>query len=742
MRNTGWKIIATIILMLMVRATAFSEGISGWVNLVGNSSESFEDGKKISATEMYNKNLYLKLDKSITPMLFYQMNLRTNLSDTDVTDSDGITEKTSMRRLEPALDLTLRNLMYDVSVGLRRQEEWSSESLTDETRETSEFYYTRFNLSPVSLPSLSPNIDRQKDYDYPPSRETDLTKDSYSIGSSYDLPSSDMKFTYNLNFAHSEDKTPLSTTYKTINDNFNGNYALGYNGHFWGEKARYALGYQGNYSRNENQQFLTQTGSFANMRTTIETLKSTDSTPETDPLLITSQSQLLHNGEYLNDATGIKLNSLYQNIGILIIMKEVDTLYIYYKNNGQANQVTWRVYWSSNNVGWNFINETTVSPALDTAKDAYRYKISLPATSAIYFKAVNMNTVPQVGGSDVEITEIEAWGTDEVLDTHTVATSSSFNQGLNITASVKPQARLSFAFNYSLDRADQNPVSIGSSMWGIVSNILTDSVSGNEDDFRSNIGRNYGLTALWLTHPLLTTTMRYQRNENFDNTGDTDSDSNTYNISFNYIPLPTLDTTLSLIRSDRYDFNEKDSTNNSVMLSIGSRLYRDVNMITDMGYTRSESYTTGSNVSSYSISGTLDALITRKLSGTMNYSYNETLSDDTTSTSKEAMTTLNYQPGKLINFSGNFSIADSQGDITTSEGLLMDWLPLPALRFNVGYRHTDSEPGPVISDTISGYGIWYLTKFADVRFSYSYTKQVEYIKTENYNFNTNLNCRF
>jgi hypothetical protein len=589
MRNAGWKIIVFIMMILLLRSTAFTEGFSGWVSLVKNNSESFEDDEKVSETEMFNRNLYLKLNKSITPLFSYQLDLRTNLSDTGVTNSAGSTTATDRRKFEPALGLSLNNNMYDISLGLRLQEEWTSSQLKDENRETSGFFYNRFSIFPKALPSLSINIDRQKTYDYPPQRNKDLIKDTYSINSAYVLPSTDLKLRYDINYTHNVDKTPLSATEKMISDNFNTNYDLGYSGYFWGRKATYNLGYQGNYAEDRTEQFLA----------------------------------------------------------------------------------------SSN----------------------------------------------------------------------TQSTVTSFNQGLNINANVRPQAKLGFTFNYSLDRADQNPVSLGSSMSGVISNIFTDSISGDEDDFSSNITRNYGVTTTWLTHAFLTTTLRFQRNENFDNLKEIDTDSNTYHISFNYIPLPTLDASLSLIRSDRYSFSEKNSTNNSALLSIGSRLYRDVNMITDFGYTKSRSFISDTEVSAYSINGNLDALITRELSGTMSYGYDRTSSDSINSISKEAMATLNYQPGRFINFSGNYSISDSDGDKTISEGLLMDWLLLPAIRLNLSYNHTDSEPGPVISDTLSGYGIWYITKFADVRLSYAYTKQEETViteshKTESHNLNTNLNCRF
>ncbi len=170
-------------------------------------------------------------------------------------------------------------------------------------------------------------------------------------------------------------------------------------------------------------------------------------------------------------------------------------------------------------------------------------------------------------------------------------TNDFFNQGINLIANLRPMPKLSFSLNYFLNRSDQNPVSIWNSVSGVFSNLVSDSIS-DEDKLRSNILRTYGATTTWYTHRLLTTTLRLQRNEVFDNLDETDFSSNTYTLSFNSLLLPTLDTNLSFIRNDNYNFGEKETTNSSVLLSILSRLYRDVNMVTDIAYTRSKSYET------------------------------------------------------------------------------------------------------------------------------------------------------
>ena len=303
-------------------------------------------------------------------------------------------------------------------------------------------------------------------------------------------------------------------------------------------------------------------------------------------------------------------------------------------------------------------------------------------------------------------------------------------------------------------------MSIWNSVSGVFSNLVSDSIS-DEDKLRSNILRTYGASTTWYTHRLLTTILRLQRNEVFDNLGETDFSSNTYTLSFNSLLLPTLDTNLSFIRNDNYDFGEKETTNSSVLLSILSRLYRDVNMVTDIAYTRSKSYetetlssTTTSNTTS--IRGSIDATLTKKLYGSIAYGLSWISTEDTSSTSShaaEGQTIITYRPGRFINITGNLRVLNMEDGTTTSEGILFDWLPVPALRLNLNYVHSDSdaESEPSVRDLLSAYFIWYITKFLDLQVTYSYIREkrsstfltgpVEETETKNYTFGANLNWR-
>jgi hypothetical protein len=752
MRKTIWTTISMIIFAFVCNAHAFAQGMSGFFDLSHGNVRNYENGNLISGTESFNRNLYLSLRRPITPLLSYQFNFRANLTDTDSIGTGGNTTSTYQRSLEPSLDLVLSNSMYNLRSGYRRQEQWTTAHFSDEGRITNELYYSRLYVTPRSLPTLILEFDRQKIFDHLSVKNTELTSTSYLIGTVYDLPSSIVDLRFNVNYSHDKDETPLNISNKSVRDNVNTNYNVGYRGKL-GNRTNYSAGYQGNYSRSKTTQFVSQTGIILNERLPLAGLYALDLTPVTGAL--NSESALIDNDFATSVPSSIDIGTgTDHNIGILVsVLDSVDTIYIYTDVDitGDINLIlaaNWRVYSSNSNLAsttWTDISAliSSVTAVADTINSKFRYEIKLSAPQKTsYLKVVNMAMVNAFGLTNVFVTEIEAYGSDQVDDDKLKTVSTSFNQQINLTAITRSSDTLSFTFNYYLDRADQNPQSVAESFTGIFGNIFSDTVSGDRNNFVSSINRNYGITTTWLTHRLVTTTFRVQRDETFDNMDLTDISSNTYNLSFTSEPLPTLHGTLSLIRSDNFDFGNKNTTSHSALLSIDSRLYREVNMVTDVSYTRSKSFISGTTTATRQLNGSIDANVTRKLYATMNYGLSWTESDDASSRSHDVNTIITYRPGRFISISGNLNANDADGKITTTEGLVVDWFPYRAIRLNLNYQHSNSDTSPSESDILSGYTIWYITKFADLRLTYGYTRQADINKTEIYSFNSILNCRF
>lgn len=585
-RRSALEMALALIAIVVFNSTAMAEGLSGGANLNRNTTRQFEDGKKTSDSDIFNRNFYFSFDKSVTPLLSYKLYLRTTLTDSHSTDSLGKMTSVYQRTVEPSIDFFLHNPMYNFDAGYRLQEQWSTAHFRDESRKTTDYYYSRLNVTPYEFPSLMLQFDRQRNYDYVSPSIVDSTTTKYSGSTGYKFPYRNLDLSYNLYYTRTTTDTPLSST-KSVSDNFSGMYNIGYTKSFIEGKYTASAVYQGNYARNKNQQFV---------------------------------------------------------------------------------------------------------------------------------------TAPQ----SEKITNV----------------SASFNQGLNFNVNARPAAKLNSSLTYNVNRTDTNPISPWDSIGAFGGDIFTKSAKNQNTTMRSTITKTYGISSTWTAHRLLSTTARVQRSETYDNRKEIDSASKIYSLAFSSAPLPTLNTNLSFTRSDNFNLGIKQSTNNSALLNIGSKLYRDVNMITDIGFAQSTTYTTNTQSSTRYIRGSLDTTLTPKLFGTLTYGFTNTSTGSKTTNTQEGGTVITYRPGRFVNVSGTFRISDADGNKSTTEGFLVDWLPLPVIRLNLNYQHINSQPGPITSDAFNTYMIWYITKFMDLQLTYGYTLNETDKKTQSYNFGANLNCRF
>ncbi|MFA6055318.1 MAG: hypothetical protein WC769_08095 [Thermodesulfovibrionales bacterium] len=763
------KIVVGLIVLCLINTSAFAEGPSAWLNVNYTDTKQYEDGKKTGSSDSLFQNYYFRLGKPLTPLFSYQLYLRTTLNNSHAVDSAGNRTNAYLRAAEPSIDFFLHNPLYKFDIGSRYLEQWSTAKLSDEGRKTTEYYYSRLNIQPYLFPSLSFLADLQKDYDHLSQRKIDATNIKYSGSSWYDLNYKAIRLSYNITYNRNELKTPVSTTTKSISNNFNASYSLGFNKSCLGNNFNLSAGYQGNYGRNNNEQFAPAGSEINTKRGLREGLYAAGSQTEHYADTLGPANSLIDmnyntpaavpSGTINIGGNGVK----YHNMGIHSASNEaVNKIYIYVNKdvrndtNLKGTMTDLEVYGSNfNTTGtWTKID---IQPAevevYDALNNIYRYIIKFSTSqTASYFRIVNLATASI---NDVFVTELEAYGTDIVSKTGKLTDVTTFlSQGINLTTSIKPIRTVVLSMNYFLNRSDQGPDSIIGSTGGAFANIFSDPKIEKDKDFIVNLTRSYGGNINWQTHRLLTTMLRYQRNESLDNMDKTNIKSNTYSLSFSSSPLKTLDAVLSLIRTYSFSFNEKQSINNLYMLTIGAKLHRDVNMITDIGYTQTRTYaledqpaaTSATGEGSHSnvryIRGALDARLTQRLSANLNYGLSNT-SGSASSNFKDGSFILTYRPGRFFSISGTLRVSDTDGKMDSTEGILIDWLYLPTVRINANYRHGVTESGTTrTTDVLSGYFIWYVTKFLEFQFNYNYNLENEDIRKEIYNLGGNITCRF
>ncbi len=749
---------------LLFCKVAFADGPSAWLNVNYIETKQYEDGEKIQESDSLFQNYYFRFNKPVTPVISYQLYLRANFLDSHISDAEDNVSDTYRRAIEPAFDILLRNPIYGLDVGARLLEEWSTAGLDSDSRETTKFYYSRFQLTPYALPTVTLAVDREENFDHMSPKETDRTNTRYTGSSWYDLLYHGLKLSYNFTYTRDETKTPLDTISRTINNDLNALYGINYKRSIREGRVGMSAGYQGNYVRNKSEQHATETGDVPFERAAAFGLYGSGDQimPEVDTL--NSVITLIDNVYDAPAVTNTGTINLGQNgfrnhnIGAQLFSSErpVDTLYIYVNQDVLLDNVltlagNWRVYRSNFNQPntWTEVMIRAVSVSeFDRVNNVYRYEIRLTAPqNALFFRVINRETASI---SDVLVTEIEAFGTDFVPRSGKITNISTFfTHGINFNFNAQPLRTLSFAVNYFLNRSDQNPQSEWESISGAFKNLLSNSIDENSG-LISNVTRTYGASSIWQTHRLLTTTVRFQRSEVFDNVDETDMRSNTYSLTLNSNPLPTLDANFSYIRTHTDSFGERQSIADLYLLSIRSRLHRDVNMITDIGYTQTQTFAVedretsvigDTDTTTRYIRGIIDARLTQKFSGNLSCGFTR-LSGETSSDTIDSTLILTYRPGRFISFSADFRVLDTDGDTSISEGLLADWLFLPAVRLNASYRYSRVEPGPRTSDMISGYFLWYVTRFLDFQLRYGYTREREEKKTETYSAGGYLTCRF
>ncbi len=753
-RRCAWLMVLVAAGLLLWQPAAEAVDLGGFANLFYGSTKTDEDGE-VTKTRTFSQNYYLRLNHEINPMLTYQLFIRTFLSNQRTVDADGDESNQYNRSFEPTFDLTLRNPLWNASVGYRRNEAWTTANLKDDGRITTDYYYARLNLTPRDFPLFSFQADRLKKYDYLSPSAVDNSRTTYSANSYFNTTYKDVIFDYTANYIHAEEKNPVSITSRTTTDDFSGSYNIGYRKGFWNNRLSVFASYKGQYVQNRTERFSEGSGVAVVPRFRLDGLYGQDAVAPFDISI-----GFLPSNPALIDAnttvpTAIDLAAAvppYHNIGVAVSAgSTVDRIYLYVNRNvltetTLASAANWQAHVSNNNFPgmsnalWTQISVASVSvAAFDIPNGIYRYEIVFASPqNAQFYKVINLQA-SSLGGN-VFVTEIEALGTDVVNRGTSFSSTTTFTQGVNANAIWKLLPKVTFTAGFFINRSDLNPDSVFTSAGGVFSNILTKKITGDADQV--NVTRSYTAGVTWLTHRLLTTNARVTRNEAFDNRDLNDFASNIYALSFSSAPLPTLDANLSLTHTDSFLFGAKNFSNDTAILTVGTRLYDGINMVTDFGYLKSRSYGTDTESTTTYVAGNLSATLTPRLSGSLLYTLNWVSADSGKSDTQDATLLLTYRPGRFINLTGNLRVTNNNGDLTLVQGFLVDWLPIPTVRLNLSYQYSWQEPRPDITETISSYVLWKITKFAEAQLTYAYTREEKEKKRKSYSLTANLNCRF
>jgi hypothetical protein len=761
------------LLFLLFRSPVFAADFGVTASLDYYKLESSVDTQK-NTTDRLTQNYYLRYNSEITPILNYGFYLRSGISDMTRTDIAGLSTKSSSKDVEPMLDLIFRNPIYNFNAGYRHKESWLESSKADSVRATEGYFYSRLDIIPVDLPRFFLQYDNTK---RTPGDNLDTT---YSLQSLYNFTYKDLAAGYNVRYQRL-DSTRGPT--ESITDIFSGQYSISYHRSFWNNRLKVNSAYQGNYNQNIFEQFVSGSGTVTvknpvmSFQGLYNTLNGTFLQPNADtldtvePLLI--DSDLITGINRLNIGT-----TPYINIGINVSpTASVNGLYIYVNRDvtddtGLVNPGNWRVYKNSINAQWQSAGTVTIQSVLPVEVDnnIFRYELvfSVPQ-DADWYKVINLESVNVLSSPemDVLVTEVVAYNTVEIVAGNSLKQELiTLNQGLTVSASLKVLSSLDLTLTYTVTRTDSQPDSVPNSMSGFFQNIFSKTLSEKDVEALYNVTRNYGASASWLAHRLLTTRLSVQRSMSFDNLDTVDYSNNAYSLTLSYLPLPTLDMNLSFNRNDSFSFGLKTITNETAELSTGAKLYKDVNLSIDSGLARVKSFADNTKQTNLYLTGNLQARLTPKISGNMIYRLSssksnkenfishgsfageeapvtqEGLSDNGDSVTQEGSLYVNYRPGRLLSISGIVKILDSEELQTLQNMLSLDWRPLPALSLSLRYQQTSTRPGDKSFNSLYAALKWRIFRFMDAQLFYSSSRTEQLSSSEKSIVGVKLNCSF
>ena len=729
------------------------ENLNLYLNLNYNYFQSYVDDKKTSESSIFNRNFYLGYDSMLTNFIGYRIFIRTNWLDSRMTDASDNVNKNYRREIEPTLDIYFRNPIYYSGFNYRRLDTWSTANLSNKGRLTSENIYFFINFNPKDIPTLNFNYNRQSNYDYLSEHKINNIFSRYSFYSQYSTTLlKKVLFNYNISYSHGDNRDKVSLITRNKLDNIYSNINLNYNQKIT-EYIDLNTYYFNSIAWNKNQVYSKEESNMTLKRSTSHGFYSIDSTYNETTYL--EKMQLLNSlidGLYNPiDELNLSLSS-YLNIGVdlsFIYPTTVSIIRIYVNNNLDSeinllNPYNWAVLYAMENpttdglifpVAWFEVPIINVTKGVDSFGNNY-FEIKIADVTPKYIKVVNKTAA---NTSNLKVTEMEVYGVEPVKKGWSDVEGSNYNHRFGVNLNYKLSSRVLLNIYYSVDKTELNPSSISTSFNRFFKNTLSNKLERGETDYKANLSRGFGVSSTILFKPNLTSTIKFQRTKSLDNQNATDNMLDTYTFTINYIPLSTLVVNLSAIRSELESFGNHTLTSDSVFLSINARLLNNLSSITESGYLRSLIYQPKSENKSFYFRERIDAYLTKSLYSSILIDLNKYFEPHDESTKSLAFS-LNYRPGRLFTISSIINYADTRDGSTYSQGLILDWAPVPVLRLNLGWDR--SKQVLTRTNNLRGYVMWQITRYMNLHLGVNYSRVTNSQTTENYYFTSTLTWNF
>jgi len=683
----------------VVESQGIPQGISGFLefdftSLSRKTTDAFGNTTK-TESQNYLPRFKLNIDTKIYPNLKLHAGALVEGSITNFQQNESDAD-TTVRRIQPYIDLTLDNRLYKVSLGYIRRDEAVKTSGFPRTTLINDEYYGILGWRPEAFPSLDMIIRKTKTYDEKKSL-LDTTEDYYNLQSTYDYRG--LELYYNGTYIDTQrDLLNLETWQQTHSGRVN------YSNAFFDKRVflntTYQILYQDTKTRSEGK------GTVSSQIFPFAGFAVLDNTPA-DAVLPFPNNPALIDGNLVASA-GIDLladlplaGDYVRNVGLdLLNVTEVNSLFVWVDTDASsiASSFSWEIWVSSDYLNWT-LHQTIPSAPFGPFQN--RFELNFPNVSTRYIKVVITPLAPRpFGFTNVFVTEMQAFMNRPAEDVVDRVKSTSHSYNLDGKARLLDNPSLFYELYFFYNRLDPSSL------------------------MRYNLSNGFSVNHRF--NPVLSGTARVA----VENGEERERNRLAFigNASLTAEPLRTLRHSLVLY-GRREEFGGRPNNLYYVTLYNNAQLYQGIDVNLSGGFNFSE-LETREKRTDYTVSLGVNVVPHRTL--TLGVSASDTFSNYTGGERERDSTSnwlidfnVSFNPMRSLYLYAFIQLTDQTGrDLERIQNFGINWSPFPdgALQFNFNYNEDYLSINNQKERTFIPSVRWYFTKRSYIIFSYEYLK--------------------
>jgi len=369
------------------------------------------------ATTKLNTNTYNpRLTLSVNTDIFPKFNLNAggvfekNIS---ISDSDEGETRNTITRMRPYVYLTLKDPLYEASIGYNRREDTTKTTGTPESTLINDDYLGILKWRPDGFPSIETQYERTNTYDEK-HQVQNTTRDFISLLARYNYEGLDIR--YQGSYTDTNDKLGHTDTKDTLHNGW-----LSYANSFFNRRVSVSTTYNVNYEEVKTTTSVQGTGGIVSVQLfPLVGLSINDNT--TSPLTLSPNPVLIDGNLAASAGINIGLPPLggdtrARNMALdFFLPTQVNQLLVWVDRDLSsvpdiANSFSWDVYISPDNLNWTH----HAGPILPAPFGPFqnRFEIDFPNVTTRYIRVVtNPLTLAVPGASsfpDIFVTELQAF---------------------------------------------------------------------------------------------------------------------------------------------------------------------------------------------------------------------------------------------------------------------------------------------------------------------------------------------